>query len=493
MEAATASAVARLSTPGSGLNRLRGDRRLAERFRAGDESAFAVLHERHRHRLLAICIGVLGSYEDAQDALQNALASAAASLRQRTPDEVRAWLARVARNAAIDMARARRPTAALHDDAPAPDAGPAGRAREREEMTELVASLRRLPEHQRTALVMRELGGCSYAEIGQALEVDETAVRGLIARARLSLRAELEASELVCATVREDIAHQPDARRRSAIVRRHLRACDGCRAFDTALRADARALRGLGPPAGGLGILGIASLLRLTRPVALGGVVAQGIAGTQVLQTVAVCAVCVTAAGGVRELAEEPATQRPRPAAPSSVPPSAYTATASTTSGAVGAATVGATTERSRTPEQRRRLRHDGAWAGGPLDESFLPERGAPGPRRFNPRGDRLGGPRGETGPGQLGPQSDAHPEGGSPEGGRLGGGGSPDGGGPGGDALRRENRFAGAGGGPGDGGAYDGATGDRPLGPGPAPAPYKAPAPESAPAWSVDAGPAAP
>src|SRR5688500_18184748 len=165
MEAATATAPAHLAGPGTALNRLRPDRRLAERFRAGDENAFAVLHERHRHRLLAICIGVLGSYEDAQDALQNALVNAAAGLRRRTPDDPRAGLARVAGNAAIDLARTRRPVVALYDEAPERGGGPAARVQEREDMAQLVASLRRLPEHQRTALVMRELAGSSYAEV----------------------------------------------------------------------------------------------------------------------------------------------------------------------------------------------------------------------------------------------------------------------------------------------------------------------------------------
>lgn len=169
MEAATArTAGVRTAPPGGALNRLRGDRKLVERFQAGDDGAFAVLYERHRSRLMAIAIGVLGSVDDAQDAVQDAFMSASSSLRTATPDDLRAWLSRVARNAAIDVARGRRPTVEVADgDALAP--GPAGQAEVRSELLELVAALKDLPERQRTALVMRELSGASYAEIGSTL------------------------------------------------------------------------------------------------------------------------------------------------------------------------------------------------------------------------------------------------------------------------------------------------------------------------------------
>jgi RNA polymerase sigma factor (sigma-70 family) len=339
MEAASAQALGRSATSGGALNRLRSDRRLAERFRAGDDGAFAVLYERHRHRLLAICIGVVGSYEDAQDAL----------------DDVRAWLSRVVRNAAIDLVRARRVTDPLADEAPAPgDGNPAAQVEERAEVQELVSSLGRLPEHQRTALVMRELGGSSYAEIAGALEVDETAVRGLIARARLSLRAELEASELACATVREELAHQPDGRRRPAVVRRHLRACDGCREVAAGMRSDARVLRGLAPPAG-LGLVGLASIRRLTRPLAIGSAVAKGAFGGGAIQAVVACAVCVTAAEGVRELVVEPAARAPARSQGAAAGPSTAATSTRTEASTAPSGEGGQSATAERRSEARRR------------------------------------------------------------------------------------------------------------------------------------------
>ncbi len=81
---------------------------LGERYAEGDEAAFAVLFERHRASVLAVCIGVLGSRHDAEDAAQETFAALAVTLRSAPPRELRAWLTRVARNAAIDATRRRR-------------------------------------------------------------------------------------------------------------------------------------------------------------------------------------------------------------------------------------------------------------------------------------------------------------------------------------------------------------------------------------------------
>ena len=96
---------ARVATPRR-LLRLRSDAVLAERFARGDDGAFAVLYERHRASVLAICMGVLGSRHDAEDAAQESFAALAVALRSSPPREMRPWLGRVARNAAIDVASA---------------------------------------------------------------------------------------------------------------------------------------------------------------------------------------------------------------------------------------------------------------------------------------------------------------------------------------------------------------------------------------------------
>jgi RNA polymerase sigma factor (sigma-70 family) len=308
MEAATARALRPPALPaGKALHRLRSDRKLVDRFRAGDESAFAVLYERHRRLVTGIGLGLLGSPEDAADLGQEVFLRAAAQLRERPPDDLRPWLARVARNAAIDLARSRRASPVELTERTASHGVAAEPPRElerRAELRDLVVALQALPEQQRGALVLRELAGCSYADIAATLEVDEDAVRGLIARARLTLRrAREEAERLTCASVRAELAAERDGRRRSGAMRRHLRACEECRALRTSLRDDAKSLRALGPGVGGLGLWsGLAAVVRGPGLVAGGAMVKGSVAG-QVAQVAAIAVLGVGAAEGVRSIA----------------------------------------------------------------------------------------------------------------------------------------------------------------------------------------------
>ncbi len=285
------------------LLRLRSDAVLAERFAAGDETAFAVLYERHRASVLAVCMGVLGSNHDAEDAAQDSFASLAVALRDHPPRELRPWLARVARNAAVDVARRRRRT--VTTDGEVPDV-PAGTSGAKAELENVMAGIRELPESQRTALLMRELAGHSYMEIATLLETDEEAIRGLIARARMSLRTHREASELSCASARATLAAELNEGSHDKTVRRHVRGCAPCRAYKQALRADARALRGIIPlPAGGVAGGG----------AIFGGLAAKGaLLGGAMTQVTAACAVSACAVGGVVLLYPGPHSHRPPPA-----------------------------------------------------------------------------------------------------------------------------------------------------------------------------------
>jgi RNA polymerase sigma factor (sigma-70 family) len=280
------------------LARRRSDGVLAARFAAGDEAAFAALYERHRASVLAVCIGVLGSRHDAEDAAQESFAKLSLALRREPPEDLGAWLARVARNAAIDIARRRRSSTTMNEETPAITAAPSERDGVHAALESVMAGIRELPESQRTALLMRELAGHSYREIAVLLNTEEDAVRGLIARARVGLRAHREAFEMPCASVRAALAAEPDGRRHDRVVRRHVRGCRGCKAWQRALRSDADALHGLlpGPASGVLGGSAIA-----------GGIAAKGaLLSGAVAQVTAACAVSVCAVGGIA-LLERPA------------------------------------------------------------------------------------------------------------------------------------------------------------------------------------------
>src|SRR5436309_9623567 len=162
----------------------------------GYDEAFGVIHDRYRQRLFAYTRQMLaGSRADAEDALQDVFLRAYSALRaDDRPVSLRAWLYRVAHNRCIDELR--RPTPAPHElplGSAALLADPLGEAERRDDLRRLIEDLRRLPAQQRSALLMRELEGFSYAELASALDVSVPAVKSLLVRARLGLVQSIDA------------------------------------------------------------------------------------------------------------------------------------------------------------------------------------------------------------------------------------------------------------------------------------------------------------
>ena len=152
------------------LLRLRSDEQLVALFRAGNDAAFSVIHDRYRQRLFAYSRQMLGgSRQDAEDALQDVFLRAYSSLRANDrPLSLRAWLYRVAHNRCIDHLRQPAPPAAdLFDTSRKPLHDPIDEAERREDLRQLIEDVRRLPEQQRSALLMREMDGLSYAELAR--------------------------------------------------------------------------------------------------------------------------------------------------------------------------------------------------------------------------------------------------------------------------------------------------------------------------------------
>src|SRR5436190_16902284 len=88
---------------------LAGDERLVEQIRRGNEAAFAVAFERHSAPILSFCRHMLGSREEAEDAVQHTFAAAYGSLVEDEREiQLKAWLYAIARNRCLSMLRARR-------------------------------------------------------------------------------------------------------------------------------------------------------------------------------------------------------------------------------------------------------------------------------------------------------------------------------------------------------------------------------------------------
>lgn len=237
---------------------MRSDEQLVALFRAGHDEAFRVIHDRYRQRLFAYTRQMLPHRQDAEDAIQDIFVRAYSGLRANHRElALRAWLYRVAHNRCIDeLRRPSPPPPEVMELLRSPVHDPIAQADQRESLRRLIADVRRLPDQQRSALLMRELGGMSYADMAAVLGVTVPAVKSLLVRARLGLAQALEARDTACSDIREELILSHDrGLRPNATARRHMRDCDGCREFRHQLRGVSRRFAAIVPTLGPLGVL----------------------------------------------------------------------------------------------------------------------------------------------------------------------------------------------------------------------------------------------
>ena len=186
--------------------------------RAGDGDAFAGLVEPYLAELRVHCYRILGSVQDAEDALQESLLSAWRGLgRFEGLSSLRGWLYRIATNRCVDVlrtARRRRKVEAAVPEIevpeptgrgdvlwlePFPDVlldgladrtpGPGARYEIRESISlAFVTALQLLPPRQRAVLILRDVLGFRAAEVAQMLDTTEEAITSALKRARATLR-----------------------------------------------------------------------------------------------------------------------------------------------------------------------------------------------------------------------------------------------------------------------------------------------------------------
>jgi hypothetical protein len=109
-------------------------------------------------------------------------------------------------------------------------------AHRREQFELLIGDIRELPEMQRRALLMREMGALSYEQIAEAMDKSVSSVKSLLVRARWGLAEAADARAIPCEEVRAELSDVAEGRRgaASAVTRRHLRACERCSSAETA-------------------------------------------------------------------------------------------------------------------------------------------------------------------------------------------------------------------------------------------------------------------
>jgi RNA polymerase sigma factor (sigma-70 family) len=207
----------------SPLLRLESDDRLVARTRDGQDQAFEALLRRHTPPLLAFCRYMLGSREDAEDALQEVFTSAYnAMLADDRPINARPWLYRIARNRCLNHLR--RPVPVGHDSMDVfeggdDNAGTPERVHKREELRQIVADVQDLPEMQRSALLLREMDALPYDQIAEAMETTVPSVKSLLVHARVSLAEAAEGLGRTSLQVRRHPPHLRALPRRRRAVR----------------------------------------------------------------------------------------------------------------------------------------------------------------------------------------------------------------------------------------------------------------------------------
>ena len=374
------------------LLRLRSDDQLLALFRAGADEAFNVLHDRYRQRLFAYVRQMLSaqSRQDAEDVLQDVFVRAFGALRaDERPVNVRAWLYRVAHNRCIDHLRRPMPAPAdIFEMSRTPLHDPLEDAQRREDLRRLVTDVGRLPEQQRSALLMREIDGMSYADLATALDVTVPAVKSLLVRARLGLVEAAEARSTDCAVIREDLVAAYDRGvKASGRARRHMRECSGCREYRTALRSVRSSFAALTPGAGAAALaaklfgLGGGSAAAGGAAAGGGGAAATGAAavgGATACKVAAVaCAAALTAGGAVevKNLADHaaPARERAQSAAAHAITQPSPTQRRAAFSSAAAAAPAPFTAPVNDHPARKERTRRSAKAVETPLAPPSIP------------------------------------------------------------------------------------------------------------------------
>ncbi len=238
------------------------DHDLVQAVRAGDDHAFERLYQRYHRRISAYIFGMVHDHGRAEDLTQEVFVSALRRMRQTDrPIVFKPWVYEIAKNACIDAFRRSKRAEEVSIDAddglapadhgklasnsPSPDAAVEGK----QQLDDLCGAFGGLSDAHHQILVMRELEGLSYREIGERLDMSRPSVESTLFRARRRLTEEYEdlRTGARCLRIQEIIEHAGatatalgtrDQRR----VGSHISHCQPCRKHAVMAGMDAAAL-----------------------------------------------------------------------------------------------------------------------------------------------------------------------------------------------------------------------------------------------------------
>ena len=180
------------------------DEDLVAQAQGGSEAHFNVLVDRHTPAVYRIALGITGSHQDAEDIVQETFVKVFRNLDRYSPAKAgfKTWLLTIARNQSINVFKSlRRKTARLLTDfdlddqrsgsADTPPGLNSGNAERilaiKQELARTESALKKLPERQRTALLLKAQEGLSYDEIASVMKTSVSSIESLIFRARKRL------------------------------------------------------------------------------------------------------------------------------------------------------------------------------------------------------------------------------------------------------------------------------------------------------------------
>jgi RNA polymerase sigma factor (sigma-70 family) len=178
------------------------DHDLVQAVRAGDDHAFERLYHRYHRRISAYIFGMVHDHGRAEDLTQEVFVSALRRMRQTDrPIAFKPWVYEIAKNACIDQFRRTSRTEEVsidaEDGALAPgDQGklhargqtPDAAVESKQQLADLQGAFGELSDAHHQILVMRELEGLSYREIGERLGMSRPSVESTLFRARRRVR-----------------------------------------------------------------------------------------------------------------------------------------------------------------------------------------------------------------------------------------------------------------------------------------------------------------
>src|SRR5918992_2891195 len=223
------------------------DQNLVARVRRGDDRAFELLYQRYHRRIHAYVLGMVKDHQRAEDVTQEVFVSALRRMRAtERPIAFKPWIYEIAKNACIDQFRRSKRAEEVSFDAdeglapsdygrlvsrePVPDVAVAAK----QQLDHMVGAFGGLSEAHHQILVLRELEGLSYREIGDRMGMSRPAVESTLFRARRRLTEEYDelASGQRCLRIQSIIANAGSGRlgaRDTRRLARHVAHCQPCR------------------------------------------------------------------------------------------------------------------------------------------------------------------------------------------------------------------------------------------------------------------------